>query len=506
VGERGLRGRGLATIAVAAALGLLFVSAISAGSVLPTPIGDDPYTDGGDGHQHKTQVEPDSYAHGQTIVALTQSGRWYAGGGASNLVFSSSQNGGKTWTTGGLPGTTVNATPPGPWPRISDPSIAYDPEHNTWLALGLGIDGTGTGHILLVNRSTNGGVTWTNPVTAAESTGAFWDKTWITCDPWPNSPFYGNCYIQFDIAGGNSMRMVTSTDGGLTWGPVTAVPGSPSGLGGQPIVQPNGNVIVPYTANYSAIYAFRSTNGGQSWGETQLVSNQSTHGIAGGMRDPPMPSVEVDNTGKVYVVWADCRFRAGCPSNDIVMSTSTDGQTWTSPVRIPIEPIANGYEHFHAGLAVDRGTGGATAHLGLGYYYYPQASCSASTCELTFGSVSSLDGGSTWSAPKQVSGPAKPIWVAFTNQGYMVGDYTSSSFTGDGKLHTVFSLAKPPAGGVNASCYPNNTGCAQRLAQATFDITAPPAGTTTRVRREKVRYREPALRLPEDEPYYPTSN
>ena len=139
MGERGLRGRGLSTIAVAAALGLLFVSALSAGSVVPTPVSDDPYTDGGSGHQHKTQVEPDSYAYGQTIVALTQSGRWYDGGGASNLVFSSSQNGGRTWTTGGLPGTTVNATPPGPWPRISDPSIAYDPEHNTWLALGLGI-------------------------------------------------------------------------------------------------------------------------------------------------------------------------------------------------------------------------------------------------------------------------------------------------------------------------------------------------------------------------------
>ena len=161
------------------------------------------------------------------------------------------------------------------------------------------------------------------------------------------------------------------------------------------------------------------------------------------MRDPPMPSVEVDNTGKVYVVWADCRFRAGCPSNDIVMSTSTDGQTWTSPVRIPIEPIANGYEHFHAGLAVDRGTGGATAHLGLGYYYYPQASCSPSTCELTFGFVSSLDSGTTWSAPKQVSGPMKPIWIAYTNQGYMVGDYTSSSFTGDGK-RTRSSRSRSP--------------------------------------------------------------
>ena len=66
MGERGLRGRSLPTIAVAAALGLLLVSAVSAGSVLPFPVSEDPYTNVGP--QHKTQVEPDSFAFGQTIV------------------------------------------------------------------------------------------------------------------------------------------------------------------------------------------------------------------------------------------------------------------------------------------------------------------------------------------------------------------------------------------------------------------------------------------------------
>ena len=152
-----------------AVFALLLVSTVSAGSVIPTPISDDPYTDGGSGHQHKTQLEPDSFAFGQTIVALTQSGRWFGGGGASNLVFSTSQNGGRTWTTGGLPGTTVNSG--GPWPRISDPSIAFDPQDNVWLALGLGIDAGGNGHILLVNRSTDGGLTWSNPVDCRHSAG-----------------------------------------------------------------------------------------------------------------------------------------------------------------------------------------------------------------------------------------------------------------------------------------------------------------------------------------------
>ena len=51
----------------------------------------------------------------------------------------------------------------------------------------------------------------------------------------------------------------------------------------------------------------------------------------------------------------------------------------------------------------------------------------------------------------------KPIWIANTNQGYMVGDYTSTSFTGDGKAHTVFSLAKPPAGGSTRPATRNNS-------------------------------------------------
>ena len=95
-------------------------------------------------------------------------------------------------------------------------------------------------------------------------------------------------------------------------------------------------------------------------------------------------------------------------------------------------------------------------------------------------------------------------WVAFTNQGYMVGDYISTSFTGDGKAHAVFTLAKPPDSGPNGSCYPNNTGCHQRLTSVRFDITQPPVPPVATRREPMARGLH---RHPEDAPLtLPTAN
>jgi len=178
----------------------------------------------------------------------------------------------------------------------------------------------------------------------------------------------------------------------------------------------------------------------------------------------------VDGAGRVYVAWQDCRFRSGCTANDIVYSTSLDGVTWSAVTRVPIDPVTSGVDHFIPGIAVDRATSGSSAHLALGYYYYPVSSCNSSTCQLTAGFVSSLDGGATWTPPTRVAGPMTLSWIANTDQGRMVGDYMSTSFTGDGKAHPVFSWAKALDNNVSCS---HTTVCRQRLATATFDITPP---------------------------------
>jgi hypothetical protein len=167
--------------------------------------------------------------------------------------------------------------------------------------------------------------------------------------------------------------------------------------------------------------------------------------VAGNLRSGPLPSAEIDGAGKVYVVWEDCRFRRSCKTNDIVMSTSTNGTSWSSVARVPIDSTTSGVDHFIPGIAVDPATSGSSAKLGLTYYFYRNARCGRRTCQLEVGYVESSDGGSTWSSPTDVAGPFNVTLTPDTSQGRMVGDYISTSWLG-GKAYGAFAVAAAPSG------------------------------------------------------------
>src|SRR3989440_2949709 len=173
--------------------------------------------------QHRTEVEPDTFAFGPTIVSAFQVGRFF-NGGASNIGFATSHNGGRSWVNGFLPGTTGDATPANPkYERASDPSVAFDARHNVWLISYLLIpptplNGSPAFVDLFVSRSTDGGLSWGQPV-VVNASGQFNDKNWTVCDDSASSPFYGNCYTEFDNNTlGDLVLMSTSSDGGQTWG------------------------------------------------------------------------------------------------------------------------------------------------------------------------------------------------------------------------------------------------------------------------------------------------
>lgn len=450
-----------------------------------TQLSSDPYTN--TTSQHQTEVEPDNYASGSTIVNVFQVGR-FANGGASNNGWATSTDNGKTWQHGFFPGTTVYATPKGIYARISDPAVVYDAKDNTWLASGLAIlneGGSPIGAAVLVNRSTDGGLTWSNPVTVVKApTGVFLDKDWIVCDDSSTSSFYGHCYVEWDIASkGDLLQMSTSTNGGKTWGAGKATAGNASGLGGQPLVQPNGTVIVPFLG--ANIEAFTSTDGGNSWANAVLVGSAKSHLDAGNLRSGPLPSAEIDGSGKVYVAWENCQFEKGCSTNDIVLSTSTNGTTWSATQRVPIDPVGSGVDDFLPGLGLDKTTSGSSAHIGLVYYYYPVSNCTISTCQLDIGFISSTNGGKSWSPSTELVGPMQIKWLASTTGGYMVGDYFSTTFV-NGNAFPVFAIASAPQGKVlNEAMFtvtggiPVTGGSLTAAGDHVYDSSAQPAQTVS---------------------------
>ena len=414
-------------------------------------ISSDPYSNVDS--QHKTQVEPDVSSFGSTIVAAFQSGRYFDGG-SSNIGFSTSTDGGVTFTPGFLPGTTDKATPPGIYPRVSDPSVAYDRKHDTWVITFLGLfpPTHPNGVDMLAARSIDGGHTWSNPI-VIDASGAFNDKNWIRCDNTQSSMFYGNCYNAWDA--GNVALVSTSSDGGMMWGPKKSPPNGSGVIGLQPNVLENGTVVVVYQAFASGqVKAFRSTDGGNSWLSPVVVASQTAHNVQGGLRTPDLPSTSARQPGPIVATWYDCRFESGCGANDIVMSSSSDGITWTPVARIPIDPVGSNVDHFIPGVAIQpQGTTRSTSvHIALGYYYYPVSNC-GSSCMLNVGYVFSTDGGASWSPPQQLAGPMQLSWLANTNQGRMVGDYMGTAYSGNNTF-PIYANAFAPSGGVfNESMY-----------------------------------------------------
>src|SRR5918912_658999 len=467
---RSLRFRPRLSLVLGAAAAAVLVLSAGAGAVTPVvKIATDPFTNSTS--QHKTIVEPDSYSFGSTIVAAAQFGRFFDGG-ASDIGWATSTNSGVSWTSGVMPGITGFTSPAGPYARVSDPSVAFDARHNVWMVSSLALNSTPSGVAVIVNRSTTGGTSWGNPVTVhAAGAGEDLDKNWTVCDNTSTSPFYGSCYTQWDDhGGGNVLRIAYSRDGGLTW-TLSTTPNQ-AVIGGQPVVLPNGNVVVPLdNASETQLGYSVSTNGGVSFGTAFTIASISSHTPAGSLRSGPLPSAEIDGAGKIFVAWQDCRFRTNCTANDIVYVTSTTGTSWSAVTRVPIDSVTSGVDHFIPGIAVDRTTSGSTARVGLAYYFYP-----AGTTSLRVGFISSANGGASCSAATQLAGPMTLSWLPNTSQGRMVGDYISTSFAG-GTAHPVFAVANAPTAG-GSDCQTATPNCDQALYTPSSGLAAA-AGSAT---------------------------
>jgi hypothetical protein len=378
-------------------------------------------------------MESNIVSHGNTLVAGYHIGR-LTSGGVTNIGWAVSNDAGKNWQHQALPNTTTYAG--GSFNYLTDPVVAYDAKHSTWMISYIGGPGS-----VDVSISTDDGKTFGNPVQAAS--GPEPDKNWTACDNYTQSPYYGTCYTEYDDNQSGVVYMSRSTDGGKTWDASKTTADQFAGIAGVPVVMPNGRVVVPIANTaFSQLYAFSSDDGGASWSASRLITAFQNAPARAGLREDPNPSVTIDASGKLYLTWYDCRFETQCNSNGLVLSTSTDGTTWSTPTRINTFPVSSTLDHVFPGIGADATTPGK---LGIVFYTVSAGACltDETACQIDAYYTSSTDGGTTWSTPSHLAGPIQPQWISTTQRGRLLGDYTGVAFL-NGTAFPAFSVAMQP--------------------------------------------------------------
>jgi hypothetical protein len=321
------------------------------------------------------------------VVGIWQQDRW-SNGGARGLVAGVSFDGGQTWQQVVIPkisacsgGTAANG---GDFLRATDPWVSFSPNGDLY-AMSLSIDpdrptgGFGK-NAMLVSKSTDGGLTWSNPITLvrSEDPAVLHDKNSLTADP-TDARF---AYAVWDrvrvpvlsaasLAGRENgiglgfkgpVMLSRTTNGGLSWEPARKIydpAGNNSTLGSQIAVLPDGTVI-----NVFAEFLNVRDDDGGGFQSTNLALIRSfdkgatwTHGPAiraarmlfQGALNPDtarpiraegsIPEVAVDPVnGNLYAVWQDLRFRG---VDEVAFSMSTDGgRTWSAPARVNQTPAS----------------------------------------------------------------------------------------------------------------------------------------------------------------------
>jgi hypothetical protein len=442
--------------------GLLLLGAVRAAAApVPSPRLVRISTDGTSvqGAQHATIVEPDVVAAGSRVVATFQVGRYF-GGSAGAIGFATSGDGARTWRSGLLPGITQATSPPGPSNAASDPTVTYDAVHRRWLIATL-VNSNEESAIFV--SGSGDGLTWDAPATAVSyppetrGEGTAVDKEWITCDNSARSPSRGRCYLAYtDLAhdapqqeGGN-VAVQSTTDGGVTWSQPVLLPVDANNVspGVQPVVRPNGELVIVFLED-GIVRAVRSNDGGATFAPRERIAALTYHRrpvTRTRLRGFPLPTATVDGAGGVYAAWPDCRFRTNCRADDIVWSRSTAPGRWTRPRRVPLGPLG-AHEFTIPDLAVDPASRGARARLALTYYRLNNADCTETNCLLDVFLVTSRTAGGRWTRPRRINPQTMRLtWIAQTNSGRMVGDYTGTVFSGK-RIVSVHVQARAPSGG-----------------------------------------------------------
>ncbi|HJV08047.1 MAG TPA: sialidase family protein [Acidimicrobiales bacterium] len=135
----------------------------------------------------------------------------------------------------------------------------------------------------------------------------------------------------------------TSTDGGKTWQTTQTMPFGYDNANPRFAVSRDGVMHIIYQRNpkpelngYGDIYHQASTDGGKTWSEPKILSDDPQAQFAVQV----IPNISVAPNGRVDAVWWDTRDDPGTRSNDVYYSYSTDdGRTWSANRRITDQSV-----------------------------------------------------------------------------------------------------------------------------------------------------------------------
>jgi len=401
-------------------------------------ISSDPFA-GAAGSEADTQVEPSVALDPNdpsTVVAVFQQGRFDTNGASVDPGFATSQDGGRTWTTGNLPGLTVAVG--GPFERASDPVVAIGPDGSVY-AQTLALDVSDCRSAVSVQRSDDHGLTFGAPVLVQDDSACtlFNDKNWIAVDTFPGSPHFGRVYgawDRIDSAAGTAPTLLRfSDDRGATWsGLVTVSDPSAQTVGALPLVQPSGDLTVIYNlyGPPTGQVSQTSHDGGQHFDAPVTIGTDQSSGASGMRTGGGLPAAAVDPvSGRLYAVWADGRFRSDGLDDIVLGVSSDDGASWGPLAAVDPSRPGDVLNHFTPAVA---------AHGGAVLVSYRTRRGDTLRVDMRY--VASPDGGATFGRERRL-GRSTNLDFAATARGLpFLGDYMGLTASTDA-VHAVWCVA-----------------------------------------------------------------
>lgn len=376
-------------------------------------------------------------ANPNNMIGVWQQDRW-SNGGARGTAGAFSMDGGGTWTRTSAAfsrcsgGTAANG---GNFERATDPWVSFGPDGTAYQAALAFNNVTNADNVIAVARSTDGGRTWSNPVTLRrDGAEAFNDKEAVTADL--TDARYA--YVTWDRLAGNSgpTWFARTINGGTTW--ETAREIYNPNANGQTInniivVLPDGTLVLsftepPHPGNATTrLRIIRSSDKGVTWSAPISVATHQGVGTLDPETGNPirdgsiLGAVAAGKDGSLAIVWQDARF-AGGAYDGVAFARSTDGGlTWSAPVRVNGAPATPAF----LPNVVIRDDG----IIGVTYHDFRSNTPDPNTLPTDTWLATSADGGATWSE-RTIAAPFDYATAPLAGGALFLGDYTGLAATG----------------------------------------------------------------------------